>query len=1056
MINKRPINYVIRNTFFLLISLIWTNTLFGQDSILVKGIITGESGTPVSEVSVSIEGVQVIPAISDTSGYFEIICPKVDLWLLIEPISGYKSKRIYLNNRNQLKIQLSPVDRKSGYDEVGNLFRPELKRNILSASNVPDQDRSARMPVKSIDQSFQGSIPGLWATTQNGMSNSETSTYIRGIRSMYTSHQPLYIVDGQPMEEPGIFQSNISGYDYNPIASIDPMDITNITILKDYLGGAIYGMKGSNGVILIETLKPSEVQTTIDFSYRIGVSTPPTNIPQLNSMQYKTLANEILASSGRYEEDYKEEYFPLFTTENDPEYYKYNKNTNWQNEIFGNAIMHDYYLRIKGGDEVARYGLSVGYMNHEGIVKKTNLDRFNVRFVGSFNVVRWLSMYVSSTLISSTSSLKESALSPITSPILTSFFKAPILYPYQYDENGKELNDLENVNSLGVSNPLAVINNFEGEQKNYRFANSLRAEVKIFQDYLKWTSLVGITFNSLQESVFMPNKGMELYYDEEVYNVSKSLKNYLSTVYSDNYLSYKQEFNNKHIITGAAGMRVYKNIFEIDWGIGKNSHISDEYKQLQNGVSYLREMGGENSAWNRMGFYTGAGYSFRNKYYLNANLSTEFSSRTGINAKDVLKISGYPFGLFYSFGAAWRISDESFLKHLYWLEDLKLRASYGKVGNDDIGNLSAINYYTVEHYRGTSGMIPGNISDQSLKFEINRQLNTGLDLSMFGNRLFIGLDIYSTKTEDMLVFEPQPTYTGVSFVPANNGEITNNGWEIGFNSRVISQRKFKWDLGINIAGLKNTVNVIKDGAVVTPFEGGQFITMVGEPVLNFYGYQFEGVFSSRQEALDAGLVNERGISFGAGDAKYTDFSGPNGTPDSVINEYDMTILGSPIPNLFGGLRNTFSYGRWSLSADFQLVLGRDVFNYLRFQNEKMTDLSNQSTSIQGRWTHDGQITDIPRALYNDPIGNSDFSSRWIEDGSYIRLKHLTLSYTVAQEIWLFRNLEILVTATNLYTWSKYLGFDPEFSYSNNTMEMGIDYGMVPQTRRFLLGFKVGL
>ena len=593
-------------------------------------------------------------------------------------------------------------------------------------------------------------------------------------------------------------------------------------------------------------------------------------------------------------------------------------------------------------------------------------------------------------------------------------------------------------------------------QKNNRFATSFRVEANILQDYLKWNSLLGINFNVLDESVFMPNLGMELYYDEEVYNAAKSLKNDLYTLYSDNFLSFKKEISHRHLILAAAGLRLYTNTFEVDWGIGKNSHERDEYKQLQNGVSYLREMGGESSKWNRIGAYSNAGYSFQNKYFLNASLMTEFSTRTGDNAKNVVHIGGRPCGLFYSFGAAWRISSESFLKNLSWLEDLKLRATFGQVGNDDIGNLSSLNYYTVDHYRGTTGMIPGTITDQSVKFEVNRQIDAGLDLSLFGNKLFFTLDLYNTKTKDLLVLEPQPSYTGFTTIPANNGEITNRGWEIGLHSRIIEMAKFKWDLDFNLAGFKNTVDDIKDGAVITPFEGGQFISMTGEPVLSFYGYRFEGVYSTSEEAASAGLRTEKGVPFGAGDAKFADLSGPDGTPDGVINEFDRTILGSPIPDIFGGISSTFRYGRWSLTAHLQFVQGRDVYNFLRYQDGKMTDLSNQSTSVLRRWVHEGQITDVPRALYDDPLGNADFSSRWIEDGSYLRLKYLTLAYTIPQKIWFFRNFEVIASATNLFTWDSYLGYDPEFSFSYYTMEQGIDYGMMPQTRKFILGFRVGL
>jgi TonB-linked SusC/RagA family outer membrane protein len=581
-------------------------------------------------------------------------------------------------------------------------------------------------------------------------------------------------------------------------------------------------------------------------------------------------------------------------------------------------------------------------------------------------------------------------------------------------------------------------------------------EADILEDNLKWTSLLGITINSLKESVFMPNKGMELYYENEVYNASKSVKNYLRTIYNDNYLSYEKEIDSKHLVTASAGFRVHTNTFEADWGVAKNSHESDQYKQLQNGVSFLSEMGGESAIWNRLGVYAGAGYSYRDRYFLKGNVVSEFSSRTGKNAEGVLYIGGRPFGLFYSFGAAWRLSSESFLSDLFWLEDLKIRASYGRVGNDDIGNLSAVNYYLVDHYRGTTGMIPGPLSEQSVKFEENIQLNAGLDLSVFGNRLFLAVDLYDITTEDLLVYEPQEAYTGSATVPANNGTMNNRGWEAGLSSRMIQRGRFRWDLALNLSGFKNQLEAIKNGEVITYFEGGQYISRVGEPVLSFYGFQFEGVYATSEDAAEDGLINGKGVPFGAGDAKFTDLSGPDGEPDQVIDEFDRTIIGSPIPDFIGGLSSTVAYGRWSLSARLQLVLGKEVFNYLRYQNERMTDLSNQSTSVLDRWVYEGQVTEVPRALYDDPLGNADFSSRWIDDGSFLRLKHLTLAYRLGESLWFFRDLEVQISATNLFTWSNYLGYDPEFSFSYNTMEQGIDYGMMPQTQTFSLGLRIGL
>lgn len=1035
---------------------VWTTEpCRAQDTLLVTGNINAGRNHHLSGVSVSMEGVYTLPAFTDENGDFQVVAPSGNVWLILAPAEKYKSRRVYLNNRTNISIQMTENTLVSGYDEVIDLYQPTLRRNFISAYSAPDLGNANLLPYLSEDQYLQGNIPGLFVTARSGMPGSGTTSWLRGIRSMYTNNQPLYVVDGLPMEPHGLLQSTLDGNDYNPLSSLDPNDITNITILKDYNSTAAFGICGSNGVILIETLKPTEVRTTIDFFMRTGISFQPEQLPQLNANQYKTLANELLISSGLPEEEFSLTYPALYSTPNSEEYYRYNHNTNWQDKIFSNGLMNDFYIRVRGGDEIARYGLSVGYLNHKGIIDQTYFNRFNVRFVGTFNIFQWMRMYISSNLTNSNAELRESARIRQTSPILASLFKSPLLIPYQFDEEGNRLETLEEVGPLGVSNPLAIIQKFEGRDKNFRFATSFRNVCNISRG-IHINSLFGLTLNTLNEGIFMPNTGMELYYDNEAYNVSESFKNYLYSIYTDHNLSFSREFNNKHSVRSAAGFMIWMNTFQIDWGLAKNSHERDEYKQLQNGINYLREMGGENAKWNRIAFYGKTGYSYKSKYFIDAGLMIENSTRVGKNAEDVLNLGGRPFGLFYSIGGAWRLSSESFLKNMYWLEDLKIRLSYGLAGNDDIGNLSAWNYYTLVHYRGTTGIVPGPILEENIKFEVNKQWNAGLDLSLWGDKLGLAIDLYRIRTEDLLVFEPQPSLIGFTTIPANNGELLNRGWEVAVFARILDKESFKWDAGFNLSKFKNSVEQIKDDQVVTPFLGGEFISRVGEPVLSFYGYLYEGVYSTMEEADLTGFVTETGIPYGAGDAKFKDLSGPDGLPDGVINEYDKTIIGSPIPELYGGLHNHFTFGRWSLDVGIQFVTGREVYNYLRNQNEKMADLSNQSANVLKRWFTEGQLTDVPRAVWDDPVGNAAFSTRWIEDGSYLRLKNLTLAYTIPEKMFFFRNAQFYATATNLYTWNRYLGYDPEFSFSHFTMEQGIDYGLMPHTRQFMFGIKLGL
>ena len=286
--------------------------------------------------------------------------------------------------------------------------------------------------------------------------------------------------------------------------------------------------------------------------------------------------------------------------------------------------------------------------------------------------------------------------------------------------------------------------------------------------------------------------------------------------------------------------------------------------------------------------------------------------------------------------------------------------------------------------------------------------------------------------------------------------MQNKGVDLGVFFRMIDRPSFKWDLETALTTVKNEVLEIKGNKLITELEGAEIVNTPGSTANSFYGYVFEGVYASTEEAQSLGFRNERLIPFRGGDAKYADLSGPQGVPDGIINDYDKTVIGSSLPLYFGGFTNTFSYKRWALSAFLQFVSGNEVFIYIRYKNESMTGLQNQSTNVLNRWQYEGHETSVPRALWNDPVGNTAFSTRWIEDGSYLRIKNISLSYTIPREFLVFRNSQFYVTASNVFTFSKYLGYDPEFSYSYNQMDQGIDYGLCPQPRQFIVGIKLGL
>jgi TonB-linked SusC/RagA family outer membrane protein len=1046
--------FVLLTTIFVLYSsVIQAQT---QDTLVVKGTVVNGSNEPVPNVSVTVEGTFEIPSVTNESGEFTVKAPTGFEWLNVEPSSDYKTKRIFLNNRTELVIYLTENELFSGFDEITVLSQPRLKRNIVSSYSVLNIQKIKQSPAVSVDQFLQGRVSGLHVVSRSGYPGSGAFALMRGINSINASNQPLYIVDGIPVTSKNVFGSNLDGYSYNPLLSINNLDISKLTVIKDPTLTAAYGSKASNGLIVIETLAPSAIETTIDFDFRSGYSLSPSNlIPQLNAGQHKTLISEVLESSGKYEELILEEYPNLYLTPDDDRFIDYQHSTNWQDIIFSNAAFSNLNVNVKGGDEIARYGLSFGYMNAGGIVESTKYDGFNLRFVSLLNIFPWLKMDAGMSLNYSSSQLKESAKVAQTNPIIASLGKSPMLNPFQYDREGREINSLAPVDELGVSNPQAVIHNYEASNNNVHFISTIGVEATLSDNFVL-NSKFGLTYNVLKELIFMPNQGMELYYDDEAFNVSKGTNNSHTSLYNNTYLKYDKALGNDHYFTSNTGINILTNDFELDWGLTKNSHENDQYRKLQDGTNNLREIGGENRNWNWISFYENVTYSYRDKYLVSGSVSLDGSSRLGDNATNTIKINSVPFGIFYAGGLGWRVSNEPFLNRFSWLEEFKLRLTYGFTGNDDIGESNATNYYNSVRFRETVGLYPAVVPNDELTYETVEQLNGGVDIALMGNRIAASIDVYNSVTNNMLVYTPMETYFGYDFRPENSGRLQNNGIDLGVFFRLIDKSVFKWDVQTSLSTVKNEVLEIKGDKLVTALVGAEIVNMPGEQANSFYGYLFEGIFTSTEEAENADLVNERMIPFRGGDARFADLSGPDGTPDGVINNYDKAVLGSFLPEQYGGLNNTFIYKRWELNAFLQFVRGNEVFNYVRYRNESMTGIQNQSTSVLNRWQYEGHETNVPRALWNDPVGNSSFSSRWIEDGSYFRVKNISLSYTIPNDFLTFRNAQFYISASNVFTLSQYLGYDPEFSYSFTQMEQGIDYGLTPQPRQFMVGVKLGL
>ena len=475
---------------------------------------------------------------------------------------------------------------------------------------------------------------------------------------------------------------------------------------------------------------------------------------------------------------------------------------------------------------------------------------------------------------------------------------------------------------------------------------------------------------------------------------------------------------------------------------------------MGNGVNALRKVGGDIGEAKWFSTYFNADYSYKDKYILSANLSADASSRFGKDVPDALKISNNSFAVLPSISAAWLLSSEKFLANSK-VDLLKLRASYGLSGNDDIGNYTAQQTYISQNLLGIQGLVRNGVGNNQFKWEHVKILNVGADVAFLNERLQFSVDVFKNNTDKLIVYEPLATATGLDYAITNSGGLKTTGLEISAMGRIINKKDFNWDAGFTLSKYRSSVTALPSDKIITSFSGATYVTQVGGTPNDFYGHKANGVYVSDAVAASEGLSIRKAdgtlAAFKGGDIRFADLNG-----DKIIDDNDRTVLGSPNPDMYGSFFNKFTYKRFALNTVFTFTTGNEVFNYTRAQLEGMSNVYNQTTAVINRWKTNGEVTNMPKAVWGDPMGNSRFSSRWIEDGSYLRLRAVTLSYDVPFKAGFFKYATVYATGNNLITVTKYKGYDPEFSATQSIFGQGVDNTLEPQFRSVQLGFKVGL
>ena len=1019
--------------------------------LTVKGtVLDAASKKPLPGARVSVQDFSA--AISDNNGAFSLTVRTYDDNILLNA-DGYAPVQIALKGRQTITINLNDASLPNFQEQAITPFANTTRRDLTSASGVFNPNGEWTRSLETVDALLQGRVAGLNSIRRSGTPGVGANLFLRGINSLYTTNKPLIVVDGMIYDANDYGQSIIANNYTNPLALLNTQDIENISVLKD--AASIYGTKGANGAILITTARARQQATVIDFGAYTSVNQRPDFLPVMSPDTYRTYLGEILQSKGLSSSEIAAMSFMKDDTAGNPEYYRYHNYTRWQDNVFKNSVTNNYYLKVTGGDNIATYALSVGYARSKGVINTTDLTRYNTRFNAIFNFSKKLTGTANLSFTFNEQNLKDQGIAEKTAPLYLSLVKAPFLTSNEVNEKGVFSPNLEDVDFLGIGNPTALIRNMQAYNKYYRFAGAFRFNYEIKKGFTAST-IFGVVYDKVRENIFVPRKGVA---NDTVSNavldsrLGSQVKR-LFSFYTDSWLEYKKTFQNVHSFQTRLGLRYQHNDAEQDYALGFNS-ATDELISVQNGLNALRQIGGGIGEWNWMNTYFNAEYGFRNKLFVSLNAAMDGSSRFGLAAKNGLSLGGVKFAVLPSINVAWLLSSEHFMANSK-ISLLKLRASYGMTGNDDIGNYTSRQTYTSQSLLGIQGLVRNGIPNSAIQWESGQRINLGLDIAAWNDRISLTVDVYKNKTSNMLVYEELPAATGFSTIATNNGSMENTGIDASLNIRVINKPAFKWDIGLQAGMYRNKVLSVPNGSFVTSYAGAGILTRNGEVANQFYGWVADGVFSTTAEAAAAGLSKKNAdgslSAFAAGDIRFRDLNG-----DKLIDESDRQVIGDPNPDFTGGFSNSIAFHRFKLDALFTFSSGNDVYNYLRNKLESLSGVENQLQSAVRRWRADGQQTDMPRASFGDPMGNSRFSNRWIEDGSYLRLRSVSLSYDlpVKNKDGFLKNAVIYITGNNLLTFTKYMGFDPEFSASPSPLAQGIDTGLDPLYRTVTLGVKLG-
>lgn len=1024
----------------------------------ITGTVKDAQGEPIVGANVLERGVKTNGTITDINGNF-VISTTLKNSILTFSFIGYESKAISVGTKTKIEIILE--ENSQMLDDVVVVGYGTQKRSDLTGSvaSVSMKDMM-KAPVKSFDEALAGRIAGVQVVSSEGQPGAFIDVVIRGGNSVTQDNSPLYVIDGFPVENPG-------NESVNPINAIDPADIESIDILKDASATAIYGARAANGVVIIQTKQGSEGKTTISYNGYYGWQSSTKRLDVLDPYEFVKLQNEIdpvktkTLYLDKVNSDGTKETVPL-------DYYKNIEGINWEEQIMRTAPMQNHHLSLLGGTKLSKYNASFSYLNQKGIIINSGFTRgqarlgyereINKRMKVNFNV-SYARVKRYGTPVSTSNYNNE----------LNLLFSVWAYRPISLINSDVNLLEVPNDPEIEQTadfryNPIITTQNELRETTEESLVANAFLEYMIVEN-LKLKVSGGYTRRFSQSDTF--NNSLSRSGNETTNNRVNGGQGYTNTTtwLNENTLNYNLRINKNQTINLLGGMTLQGS---------KYRSFAAYSKLLPNenlGVSGLDEgtpmsVNATSTEWALVSFLGRANYNIKSKYLFTASFRSDGSSRFA---------PGHKWGHFASGAFAWRINTEKFLKDWKFLSNAKLRLSWGMTGNNNVGNFSYYAGYSTPVNAGymfnnqfVTGSYPSSMGNSDLTWETTHQYDAGLDLGFFKQRLTLTIDWYRKNTKDLLLNASLPTSTGYSSQFQNIGSVRNEGLEISLGAVIFDTKDFKWNSSFNISFNKNKVLELADNeySLLTAQRWGDdwqlipgYIARLGGPVAAFYGHIWDGVYQydDFDKVGDKYILKDNITSNGEprasvqpGDIKYRDLNG-----DRVVDDNDKTVIGNPLPVHIGGFNNNFYFRGFDLNVFLQWSYGNDIYNANKLMLESGYKYNtNQYASYANRWSPENQNSNIPAAK-----GSSlkTYSTRIVEDGSYLRLKTVSLGYTLPVSLtqkWGISLFRIYASAQNIYTWTGYSGYDPEVSIRRTALTPGFDYSAYPKAMTITLGTNI--